>query len=109
MNLNVWLRTMTSPSITAIFGMWQLTHSLPAEPGAWCVCCSIVAVCGPFGEMQGVLCTRRVLVELPEVCEAKADAEADRPMELAAADRRVRMALRVTLNADVDGGHGREP
>jgi len=29
MNRNVWLRTITSPSMTAIFGMWQLTHSLP--------------------------------------------------------------------------------
>ena len=32
MNLNVWLRTITSPSICAIFGMWHPTHSLPADP-----------------------------------------------------------------------------
>jgi hypothetical protein len=51
MNLNVWLRTITSPSICAIFGMWQLTQSLPADPGWWCVCCSVVPVCGPFGDL----------------------------------------------------------
>ena len=32
MNLKVWLRTITSPSICAIFGMCQATHSLPADP-----------------------------------------------------------------------------
>ena len=34
MNLKVWLRTMTSPIVCAIFGMWHATHSLPADP-AW--------------------------------------------------------------------------
>ena len=32
MNLNVWLRTITSPSVCSIFGMWQPTHSLPGDP-----------------------------------------------------------------------------
>ena len=49
MNLNVWLRTITSPISCAIFGMWQATHSFPADPALWCVCCSMVFVCGPFG------------------------------------------------------------
>ena len=33
------------------FGIWQFTHSLPALPRAWCVWSSIVAACGPFGEL----------------------------------------------------------
>ncbi len=33
MNLNVWLRTLTSASCVAIGGMWQPMHSLPAEFG----------------------------------------------------------------------------
>ena len=36
--------------VCSIFGMWQPTHSLLEEPGLWCVCCSIVAARGPFGE-----------------------------------------------------------
>ena len=32
MNLNVWLRTITSPIVCSIAGMWQLTHSLPVDP-----------------------------------------------------------------------------
>ena len=32
MNWNVWLRTLTSAMVCSIFGMWQATHSLPAEP-----------------------------------------------------------------------------
>ena len=32
MNLNVWLRTLTSAIVCSIFGMWQATHSLPALP-----------------------------------------------------------------------------
>ena len=30
----VWLRTITSPRVSAIFGMWQAMHSLPALPAA---------------------------------------------------------------------------
>jgi hypothetical protein len=50
MNLKVWLRTITSPSICAIFGMWQPTQSLPADPGWWWVCASMVGAWGPFGD-----------------------------------------------------------
>ena len=50
MNLNVWLRTFTSAMVCSIFGMRQPMHSLPVDPARWCVCCSIVAVCGPLGE-----------------------------------------------------------
>ena len=32
MNLNVWLRTLTSAMVCSILGMWQLMHSLPALP-----------------------------------------------------------------------------
>jgi hypothetical protein len=32
MNLKVWLRTLTLAIVCSIFGMWQLTHSLPADP-----------------------------------------------------------------------------
>jgi hypothetical protein len=32
MNLKVWLRTITSPIVCSIGGIWQLTHSLPGEP-----------------------------------------------------------------------------
>lgn len=31
MNLNVWLRTLTSAMVCSIFGMWQLTHSFPDD------------------------------------------------------------------------------
>ena len=34
MNLKVWLRTLTSAIVCAIAGIWQLTHSPPADP-AW--------------------------------------------------------------------------
>ena len=39
MNLNVWLRTLTSAMVCSIFGMWQATHSLP---GAACL---VMRVC----------------------------------------------------------------
>ncbi len=50
MNLKVWLRTFTSASSCAIFGMWQPTHSFPGLPGLWCVCASMLGARGPFGE-----------------------------------------------------------
>jgi hypothetical protein len=34
MNLKVWARTLTSAIVCSILGMWQVTHSLPALPGA---------------------------------------------------------------------------
>src|SRR5579863_4383104 len=34
MKRKVWLRTFTSPSVSAIFGMWQAMHSLPGLPAA---------------------------------------------------------------------------
>ena len=50
-NRNVCACTIVfaGPSVS-IAGMWQATHSLPALPSLWCVCSSIVAVRGPFGE-----------------------------------------------------------
>jgi hypothetical protein len=30
----VWLRTFTSPMVSALFGMWQAMHSLPVLPVA---------------------------------------------------------------------------
>src|ERR1700686_660262 len=44
----VWLRTFTSAMVSAIGGIWQAMHALPALPAAWCVCCSMLAACGPF-------------------------------------------------------------
>jgi hypothetical protein len=32
MNANVWLRTLTSAIVCAIFGMWHATQSFPALP-----------------------------------------------------------------------------
>jgi len=32
MNRKVWLRTITSPIVCSIAGMWQATHSLPVDP-----------------------------------------------------------------------------
>jgi hypothetical protein len=32
MNRKVWLRTITSPIVCSIDGMWQATHSLPVDP-----------------------------------------------------------------------------
>jgi hypothetical protein len=32
MNLNVWLRTLTSAMVCSILGMWQPMQSLPVEP-----------------------------------------------------------------------------
>src|ERR1700733_5609492 len=48
MKRKVWLRTFTSAIVASIFGIWQLTHSLPVLSGLWCVCASIEAACGPF-------------------------------------------------------------
>ena len=31
-NANVCARTLTSPTVTSIFGIWQATQALPAEP-----------------------------------------------------------------------------
>src|SRR3982751_1693173 len=50
-NRKVWLRTLTSAIVCSIGGIWQATQSLPALPRAWCVCCSIVAARGPFGDI----------------------------------------------------------
>ena len=35
MNLKVWLRTLTLAIVCSIFGMWQFTHSFPADPALW--------------------------------------------------------------------------
>jgi hypothetical protein len=32
MKRNVWLRTFTSAIVCWIFGIWQATHSFPADP-----------------------------------------------------------------------------
>ena len=42
MNLKVWLRTLTLPTVRAISGIWHATQRLPVLVAACCVCCWIV-------------------------------------------------------------------
>ena len=37
MNLKVWLRTLTSPTVRAMRGMWHAAHRLPSLSAACCV------------------------------------------------------------------------
>ena len=53
----VWLRTITSPRVSAIFGMWQAMHSLPVLPRG------VMGMLLDRGGMRPILRVRSVAAE----------------------------------------------